>query len=228
MQLRTQLGKRIEGWSASSQTQLRTDLDSVTKVPIPVLRSVVEKVVKIYPACNVIELAALEAERSSLPDSEIFLAAISSFTYIWENIYPSESPASVAEDLIALGVLSGGAATVLKDLLKAAEPFREAAKVASDYIRVGSPLFVGIRGTVDIRLRFHKTADEFAAGNLPSALVGSQQVIMANLTINQPDGEEAVVSFLMDENDLNYMKRFVRNMERELELSKGLLSRAEK
>ncbi len=48
-------------------------------------------------------------------------------------------------------------------------------------------------------------------------------LFMVNLTLAQPGDKESVISFVMDENDLNYMKRFVNHMERELELSKGLL-----
>jgi hypothetical protein len=147
---------------------------------------------------------------------------ISVFTYIWENI-DGESPQDVTADLTSLGLLSKDGARMLTDLLVSAEPFRETAKVASDYLRVGSALFATIRGTVDLRLRFHKTEEDFTSGKPPTELVAAQQVVLANLTISEPDGKETVVSFLMDDNDLSYMKRFVRHMERELELSKGLL-----
>lgn len=88
--------------------------------------------------------------------------------------------------------------------------------------------FVNIRGTVDYRLRFHDTRDKFLAGRLPKQIFGAQQVIMANLAVSDPDGEERVVPFVMDENDLAYLKKFVRNMERELELSKDLIKVREK
>jgi len=225
--LRTQLGTRIESWSATGKTQFKTDLDKITKVPLDVLRKVVEKIAKTFPACNSIELAALEAEQSSLPNSQALLDAISSFTYIWENTAPDESPLSVVEDLTSLQVLSPDASRVLTGLVQSAEPFRDSARVASEYIRMGSPLFVGLRGTVDLRLRFHKTVQDLATGNLPTTIAGAQRVIMANLEINHPGDRSRVISFLMDENDLSYMKRFVRNMERELELSKNLLAQAE-
>lgn len=107
-----------------------------------------------------------------------------------------------------------------------AEPFRETAKVAASYLKVGAPLFVGLRGTVDIRCRFHRTDEDFTNTMTPNELVGAQQVIVANLTIHNLDEGETIVPFLMDENDLNFMKRFVKNMEKELELSKDLVTRS--
>jgi hypothetical protein len=92
---------------------------------------------------------------------------------------------------------------------------------------MGSTLFVGLRGTIDLRLRFHKTEDEFLGGKLPTNVAGAQAVIMANLSVSEPDGTEAVIAFLMDENDLSYMKKFVRNMERELKIGKSMVNALE-
>jgi hypothetical protein len=223
--LNTRLGRNAEGWTATAKVEFKADLDKVTRVPLGVLRTLADKVAKTYPACNHVELAALEAENSGIEDAEALSVAISAFAYIWENM-GGDSPQSIIGDLTSLGLVSEAAGRILTELLVAAAPFRDVAKVASNYLRVGSALFVSIRGTVDIRLRFHNTEDEFAIGKLPTGVVGAQQVIMANLIITAPGDEEKVVSFLMDENDLSYMKRFVRNMEKELELSKGLVKSA--
>jgi hypothetical protein len=218
----TQLGQKIEGWSAGSKEEFKNDLNKLATVPLDALRTVVDKIAKTHPSCNVLELAALEVEQRNVSDLHELSDAISVWTYIWENI-SSESPQAVSADLVSLGLVSAPAAGILTELLTEAEPFRETARVTSRYIRVGAPLFVGLRGTVDIRCRFHKTEEDFTHGKSPSELVDVHQVILVNLELHTQDDEETVISFLMDENDLSYMKRFVRNMERELELSKGLL-----
>ena len=69
------------------------------------------------------------------------------FGYIWENI-DGESSQAVIADLSSLGLLSKETVPILTDLLAAADPFREPAKVAANYLRVGSALFVTLRGTV--------------------------------------------------------------------------------
>jgi hypothetical protein len=221
----TKLGQKFLGWSSSSKAEFKTDLDKLTKVPFNVLRTVVDKIARTYPACNVLELVALEAEQH-VTNAQDLSDSMAVFGYIWDNI-DGESSEAVIADLSSLGLLSKQTEPILADLLAAADPFREPAKVAANYLRVGSALFVGIRGTVDFRLRFHKTYDDFSSGKLPTELVGAQQVIMTSLVISQPDGEETVVPFLMDDNDLLYMKKFVRNMERELELSKDLIKSPE-
>lgn len=222
----TKLGQKVVGWSPSAKTEFKTDLDKLTKVPLKVLRTVVDKIARTYPACNVLELVALEAEQHAVPNPQDLSDSMAVFGYIWENI-DGESSQAVIADLSSLGLLSKETVPILTDLLAAADPFREPAKVAANYLRVGSALFVTLRGTVDFRLRFHKTFDDFSTGKLPTELVGAQQVIMATLIVSQPDGEETAIPFLMDDNDLLYMKKFVRNMERELELSKDLLKSPE-
>jgi len=222
----TELGEKIKKWSPGAKSEFKADLDALTKVPSDVLRPVVEKIAKTHPAVNPTELAAFEAEQTGLPDPEDLSNAVSAFTYIWENT-GSESPKTVAEDLKSQGVLSQEAAGILVDLLTLAQPFREAALATSHCLRVGAPLFVSIRGVVDLRLRFHKTENEFRTGKTPTKLVGAHEVILVSLTLNNQQGPNNTVSFLMDENDLGYMKRFIRNMEKELELSKQLLKSPE-
>lgn len=218
----TRLGKTIEGWSDSSKAELKADLNKITSVPQEILASIVEKIARTHPACNTIELAELEAEQQSLPDPQALRDTISVFSYIWENMDGEDAPAVVA-DLLELNLITPDVTPLLTGLLESAEPFRQEARVASRYLRIGSPLFVGIRGTVDLRMRFHRTEEGFTAGRLPAEVVGVQQVVLVNLTLNRPSEVESVVTFLMDESDLKYMSRFVRNMERELELTKGLL-----
>jgi hypothetical protein len=222
---KTELGQKVQKWSANAKAEFKADLDKLTKVPPDVMHTVVEKFAKTHPAVNPTELAVSEAEQKEVPDPEALSDALSAFTYIWENI-ESEAPLAVAEDLMSLEILSSEAYKTLVDLLTSAQPFREAALAASHCIRVGAPLFVSLRGVVDLRLRFHKTEDEFRSGKTPTELVGAQQVVLVNLKLNQL-GDESEISFLMDENDLGYMKRFVRNMEKELELSKPLLKSLE-
>ena len=224
--LQTQLGEKVSSWSVKAKANFKTDLDKLTKVPLKVLTRAIETISRTYPACNVVELATLLAEQSGIPDGQALSDVSSAFAFLIENI-AGESPQVVTEDLISLGLLSNEAGRLLTDFLVSAQPVRESAQVAAHYLRIGSALFSTIRGTVDFRLRFHKTLKEFESRTFPAALVGAQQVIMADLTINQPDGEEINISFLMDENDLSYMKRFVTNMERELELSKDLLKQSE-
>ena len=55
----TKLGQKVVGWSPSAKTEFKTDLDKLTKVPLKVLRTVVDKIARTYPACNVLELVAL-------------------------------------------------------------------------------------------------------------------------------------------------------------------------
>lgn len=222
----TQLGKKIEDWSASSKAEFKNDLNKLTKVPLETLRPLARQVARTYPCCNVFELAALEAEQRGLPDPQELSDVLSAWTFVWENI-DGESPQAIAGDLVALGLASDPVARILHELIVEAEPFRETAKVVASYLKIGSPLFVGLRGTVDIRCRFHKKDEDFTNTRRPTELVGVQQLIMANLTIHNLDDEESVISFVMDENDLAYMKRFVINMEKELELSRSLAESTE-
>lgn len=224
--LQTQLGEKMKGWAPKSKAELKNDLEKLTKAPLDILRAVVDKIARTYPACNATELAALEAEQRGIPHPQDLTDAISVFTYIWGNV-DGESPQAITADLVSLELLSNDAGRILTELLLSAEPYRESARVASTYTRIGSSLFVGLHGTVDVRLRFHNTDEDFVNGKLPTELVGTQQLIVANLTLSQLDGEEVVVSFLMDEDDLRYMKKFIRNMEQGLELSRGLLKSSE-
>jgi hypothetical protein len=227
MPQKTQLGQKVAQWSTSAKAEFKSDMESLAKLPPRVLHNLVDKIAKTYPACNPTELAALEAEASSTADPQVFADAVAVFTYLWDNI-DGESPADVAADFEALGLLSHESSGMVTDLLASAEPFRETARVESSYIRIGAALFVGIRGTVDLRLRFHKTDDDFMIGAPPAKLIGSQAVVMANLTINDPGNQERVIPFLMDENDINSLKRFIRHMEAELALSKELIKAPER
>ncbi len=222
----TELGRRVEGWSTGAKEELKADSAKLTKVPLEALRSVIDKIAKTHPACNAVELTTLEAEQRGV-DTQTLNDAVSVWVYLWSNS-DGESPQAVTADLISLGLVSNVVGGLLTELLISAEPFRETARAASKNLRIGAPLFTDIHGTVDIRCRFHKTEEAIVNLQFPSELVDAQQVIMANLTIRNPDDEEAVVSFLMDEADLSYMKRFVRNMEKELELSKGLLAQSKR
>jgi hypothetical protein len=223
----TALGEKIASWTPKNKESLKSDLEAVTKVPLEVLRSTVDRIAKTYPACNTSELTALAAEQNNVADADAFSSFIAAFTFIWENM-DGESPNALVKDLRSLELLSDGTSKILLDLLIAAEPYRDAAIVSADYIKIGAPLFADMRGTVDLRLRFHKTRNEYLGGRAPKELVGSQQVIMVNMAIVNADGEESTIQFVMDENDLNLMKRFVRNMERELDLSKSLLRSGQK
>jgi len=229
--LQTNLGRQVDGWSEKAKAEYKIDLDKITQVPLNVLRPVVGKLAKTLPACNSFELAVIEAERHSLENAGVFTSAVSSVSFLFENIGDDESPRAVVEDLVSIGIVSKDAAAILISLLGEFQPYRESAKAAAAYIRIGAPLFVGIRGTVDIRLRFHEKAGDLITTQSPNQLHGAQQVVMVDLIISgykeSDEFKEEVISFLMDENDLSYMKRFVRNMERELELSKGLLRIAE-
>lgn len=217
----TKLGKQMVTWSADAKKEFAADLNKVTKLPSNVLQTVLNKIAKTYPACNAPELAALEAEQSGI-DQQTLTDAVSVFTYIWQNA-EGESAKAITADLESLGLVTKAAMPFVADLLTSAEPLRETAIVESSYIRIGAPLFVGIRGTVDLRLRFHNTDNEFSIGVPPTKLLGAKPVIMVNLTTTAPGNKDRIVSFVMDENDLNYMKRFVKHMERELELSNDVL-----
>src|SRR5260370_2554658 len=154
----TQLGQRIAEGSANSRAEVKADLDKLTKLPAPILHPVVYKIAKTHPACNPLELAALEAEQTGIADPQALSDAVSVFTYIWENM-DGESPQAVTADLESLGLLSKDGARILTELLVSAEPFRETAKVEASYLRIGSPLFAAIHGAVDLRLRSPTTND---------------------------------------------------------------------
>jgi hypothetical protein len=217
----TELGEKMQGWSLSSKAEVKSDLSKLTKFPLETLWSILIKAVKTYPACNTAELATLEAEQRGIDGQDLY-DVMAVWTYIWENS-DGESPQVVTSDLVSLGLLSTDAAQPLTELLTRAEPFRKTANVVSSYLQTGAPLFVGLRGVVDIRCRFHETNEAFLISTAPGELIDTHPVVLANLTIKDPGGKETVISFLMDENDLGYMKRFVKNMEKELELSKSLL-----
>jgi hypothetical protein len=222
----TQLGTKVAEMSASAKDDLKGDLDKLAQVPVDVLRTMAYKIAKTLPACNVIELAAVFAEQHSVSDPQALSDAASVFSYILTNI-EDDSPQTLIADLVSLGLLSGKTARILGELLGTAAPLRETANVVSSYLRIGAPLFVGMRGTVDLRLRFHKTDEELGASATPTKLYEAHPVVLVNLTTTDATNEEHAVCFLMDENDLSYMKRFVKNMERELELSKTLLMPSE-
>jgi hypothetical protein len=186
----------------------------------------VDKIAKNYPACNAAELAIIEAEQRGISNQQDFADVISAWTYIWSNS-EDDAPQTVVDDLASLNLISADAGRVLAGLLKEGAPFREIAKVKSSYLKVGNALFVNLRGVVDLRCRFHNTDEEFKSGKLPSEVVDVQQVVMASLTLLNPGDSETVVPFLMDEEDLRSLKRFVKNMERELELAKTLFTSKE-
>lgn len=224
----TKLGKRIEGWSESEKQELKTDLDKLAKVPRNILDPIVDKIARTAPACNVADLVAVEADNHSLSDWRELGSSISAVSFVINNL-DGQSAKSVTDDLTSILSLSKEATGVLNELLSSAQPFRESAEAASTYIRVGAPLFATIRGTVDLRLRFHQTERDFVMGGRPSRIHGVSPVVMVDLTLALPDQEkESVQSFVMDENDLKFMKRFVDHMERELELSKEFLGKVER
>jgi hypothetical protein len=224
----TELGKKVEGWSASAREDLKRDLNKLVKVPRNILGVIVDKIARTAPACNVPDLVALEAENHSIPDWRELGSSVAAVSFVMSNL-DGQSPKSVTEDLSSILSLSKEATETLGDLLTSAEPFRESAMAAATYLRVGAPLFATIRGTVDLRLRFHQTEAEFVMGAQPSKIQGVSPVVMVDLTLAMPDQEkESVISFVMDENDLSFMKRFVKHMERELDLSKELLKSTER
>ncbi len=223
----TELGRKVEGWSPSARQDLKNDLNKLVKAPRNILAVIVDKMARTLPACNVADLVALEAENHSVPDWRELGSSVAAVSFVMSNL-DGQSPKSVTEDLSSILELSKEATTILGDLLTSAEPFRESAMAASTYLRIGAPLFATIRGTVDLRLRFHQTEAEFVMGGQPSKIHGINPVVMVDLTLALPDEEkESVVSFVMDQNDLRFMKRFVKHMERELELSKELLKSTE-
>jgi hypothetical protein len=225
--VQTQLGKKVEGWSESQKQELKTDLDKLTKVPRKILDPIVDKIARTSPACNVADLVAVEADNHSLSDWRDLGSSVAAVSFVMNNL-AGQSPTSVADELSSILSLSKEATKVLNELLLSAQPFRESAEAASTYIRVGAPLFSTIRGTVDLRLRFHQTEREFVMGGRPSRIHGVSPVVMVDLTLALPDEEkETIQSFVMDENDLKFMKRFVSHMERELELGKEYLNAAE-
>src|SRR5260370_32026814 len=146
----TKLGKRMATWSEEAKEEFRADLEKVPKLPAKVLRSVLHKIAKTYPACNSVELAALEAEQSAI-DPQTLTDAVSVFTYVWEN-GEGESPKAVIADLESLGLLSKDAMPIVTELLTSTEPFRKSSIVDSSYFRITAPLFAIIPGAIDIRL----------------------------------------------------------------------------
>jgi hypothetical protein len=217
----TELGNKVEGWSPTAREDLKADLNKLLKVEPELLGVIVDKIAKSAPACNVPDLVALEAEKRSVSDFKELAAVVSAISFVLTNM-DGQSAKSVTEDLTRILSLSTPVSAALSKLLESAEPFRESALAAVEYIKVGAPLFATIRGVVDVRLRFHKTASEFEMNAAPSRVQGIGHVMMVDLTVTRPNrsGDETVLSFLMDENDLAFMKRFVTHMERELEMSK--------
>lgn len=223
---KTQFGKGLEELSPTAFNEMKSDLGKLDKVPSNVLRTLISRIARTYPCSNMYEVASMLAQEHGISDPQDIFDAASATTFIWENS-EDEPVQAVVDDLKSAGLLSDGIAPILSDKLQVAAPLRELSKVASRYLRIGSPLFVTIRGTVDVRCRFHRTDEEFRTGKYPTELLDTQQVVLANMTINNPDLEEKCVSFLMDESDLRTMKRFVQNMERELELTKHFTKKTE-
>ena len=190
-------------------------------LPPDYLRSIILKISKSYPACNAAEIANVEAEQRAIPVPDDLSDAIAAWTYIWSNSTDA-TPEGIVQDLSSLGLVSAPGAKVLSDLLISAEPFRESAKAVSAYLRVGAPLFVNVRAVIDIRCRFHSNEDEFMGGRAAKTLMETLPVVLATLTLTEND-ETKSINFLMDESDLSYLKRFVKNMEGQLELAKNLL-----
>ncbi|HKV92125.1 MAG TPA: hypothetical protein VJW20_06220 [Candidatus Angelobacter sp.] len=221
--LQTFLGTSVEKWSDSAKADMKTDLNKLTTVPQDLLRTIADEIARTHPCCNPVELAAFEAEKNGIADPQDLIDAVAGFAFVWAKAEQQDTPLAITKDLLQLDVISQPAAQKLRELLTDAQPFKETADVTSNYLRIGTALFGDIRGTVDIRCRFHKTSEEFVSSRLPQELIDTYQVIITNVSINHPNGNNDVVAFLMDEKDLAYMKRFVRNMERELELTKHLL-----
>jgi len=222
--LQTFLGTTVEKWSDSAKADMKTDLNKLSTVPHDLLLTIADEVARTHPCCNPVELAAVEAEKRGIEDPQDLIDAVAGFTFVWSKTEQQDTPQAITQDLLGLQLISQPAAQRLAELLTAAQPFRETAEVTSNYLRIGTALFGDIRGTVDIRCRFHKTSEEFISSRLPQELVDTYQVIITNISVNHPNGNNDVFTFLMDEKDLAYMKRFVRNMERELELTKHMLA----
>ncbi|MGO9777674.1 MAG: hypothetical protein ACLQGT_05450 [Terracidiphilus sp.] len=220
----TEIGQTLEKWSPSDKAELKEDIGKLIKIASETLRSVLEQIGRTYPACNTNEMAAIAAEQSGEASAEDWSDAVSAWAYLWSNM-ENDAPQAVSGDLVSLGLIPESALGLITDILSIAAQHRETALVVSRYIRVGAPLFVRISGVVDIRCRFHEKEQEFRLGKLPEKLIDTHPVIMANIVLNNQDDKERTFSFLMDENDLNAMKRFLRNMGKELELSKAFLKR---
>jgi hypothetical protein len=223
----TELGNKVERWSADAREDLKADLNKLVNFDQELLSVIVDKIAKSAPACNVPDLVAVEAEKRSVSDFKELGSAVLAISFILTNLN-NESAKSVTEDLASILTLPAKVSAALSKLLSSAEPFREGALAAFEYIKVGAPLFSTIRGVVDVRLRFHKTASESEINAGPSRVEGvAGHIILADLTVtrvNERD-EDRVVSFLMDENDLAIMKRFIAHMEKELEMSKEFFQR---
>ena len=218
----TQLGKTLEDWSPTSRADFKADLEKLTKVPLECLHRVVQEVAKTFPASNVGEVIAREAERSSLRNPEELTDALSALIFLWSNS-GNEAPKAIVQDLASLGIASDATGNIVTELLTSAMPLRQAARAVSAYLRVGAPLFVSITGVVDIRCRFHETEGGLHSGALPTRLIDTHAVVMASLQMRTEDDEGKTVSFVMYENDLSHLKRFGGNMEKQLELSKSLV-----
>jgi hypothetical protein len=217
--LQSDLVKSISEWSSASKTELKGDLAKLGSVPMEVLRSISDRIAKTYPCCSPAELAILESERRGESDGRTLADVASLLGFIFDKA-DNDEPGDIVSDLVSLELLPEALAPTLLSLVQAAQPLRTSANAAAANIRLGTSLFVTLRGTVDIRLRFNKSAEEIEVGSAPVGLMDAQRLVFANLTINRLNAENEVIPFVMDEADLQYMKRFVRNMEAALELSK--------
>jgi|GEM_PF-2408621 len=211
-------GKAVHGWSLAAKRELGKDLEKLGTVPLEVLRSLSDRIARTYPACSVTELAIAESERSTDLNGPTLVDVASVLGYVFDKA-DGDAPELVAADLVSLELLPKSLEPTLVELIKLAQPLRKSANAAAANIRFGAPLFVKLRGTVDIRLQFNASEDEIRVGSAPVGLIESQRLIFANLTINRPSGKDDVIPFVMDEADLQSMKRFVRNMESALEIS---------
>jgi hypothetical protein len=97
--LQTRFGEKVQEWSPQAKADFRTDLETLASVPRPVLHTVVDQIAKTYPACNVVELATLEAERNAITDPQPLVDAVSAFAYVLQNA-DGERPEAVMTDLM--------------------------------------------------------------------------------------------------------------------------------
>jgi hypothetical protein len=100
--LQTQLGEKIKGWTISAKSEMKADLEKLTKVPPEILRGLVNKIARTYPTCNVNELAALEAEQRGMSNPRDLTDAMSAFSYLWGNINAAEPSGALIADLTSL------------------------------------------------------------------------------------------------------------------------------
>jgi len=170
--LLSEWGKSVSEWSSASKTELKNDLEKLGSVPIEVLGPLSDRIARTYPACNPAELAILESERVSELDGRTFADVASVLAFIFSKANDDE-PESVVSDLVTLELLPQALAPKLLALAKSAQPLRKPANAAAANIKFGAPLFVRLRGTVDIRLRFNESAEDIGVGSAPVGLLAA-------------------------------------------------------